>query len=56
MANAGGAPSTTSGKTAEASAVATPPKPGAKPAAPPKPASSAAQEIPDSGKMRRRII
>jgi cytochrome b6-f complex iron-sulfur subunit len=56
MANADGAPSTTSAKAAGASAVATPPKPGAKPAAPPKPASSSAQEIPDSGKMRRRII
>ena len=56
MANEDNAPSTTSAKAAGASAVATPPKPGAKPAAPPKPASSSAQEIPDSGKMRRRII
>ena len=56
MANADGAPSTTSAKAAGASAVATPPKPGAKPAAPPKPASSSAQEIPDSGKTRRRFI
>src|SRR5208337_2908277 len=56
MANADGAPSTTSGKAAGAGAVATPPKPEAKPAAPPKPASSSAQEIPDSGKMRRRIV
>jgi len=56
MANADGAPSTTSAKATGASAVATPPKPGAKPAAPPKPASSPAEDIPDSGKMRRRII
>jgi cytochrome b6-f complex iron-sulfur subunit len=56
MANADNAPSTTPAKALEASAVAAPPKPGEKPAVPPKPASSSAQEIPDSGKMRRRII
>ena len=56
MANADNAPSTTPAKALEASAVAAPRKPGAKSAAPPKPASSSAQDIPDSGKMRRRII
>ena len=56
MANADGAPSSTSAKATGASVVATPPKPGAKPAAPPKPASSSGEEIPESGKMRRRII
>ncbi len=56
MANADNAPSTTSEKAAGASSVATSPKPGAKPAAPPKPASSSAAQIPDSRKLRRRII
>jgi cytochrome b6-f complex iron-sulfur subunit len=56
MANVDGVPSTTSAKAEGASAVATPAKPVAKPAVPPKPASSSGEEIPESGKMRRRII
>jgi cytochrome b6-f complex iron-sulfur subunit len=56
MANAGGTPSTTSAKAPAASAVTTPPKPAAKPAASTKPESTPAEGISDSGKMRRRII
>ena len=56
MAITDGTPSTTLAKASESGAVATPPKPAAKPATPPKPPGAPAEGMPGSGNLRRRII
>lgn len=56
MANADGASSTASATPEVSGTVPTHPKPAAKPATPAKPANPPGESVPDSKKMRRRII